>query len=223
MERMLVFAPHVDDAEFGLGGWLHRAIRKSMGTVRIDVLTCGGYTRSDGMYVANETREREAAAAFKRLGVANYGFSGMLSEGGQQNASYAQLVAHIEREIREFQATEVFLPLPSFNQDHRTVHDACVTALRPGMFASHLKHVWAYEYPGNAWGSERPTYGRAYLGLEPIDVEAKMVALACHRSQFEGRKVAVGPLAARHMLTQRGSEVGLDAAECVYLLREVFP
>lgn len=220
---MLVIAPHVDDAEFGVGGWLHRAQRKGIGTARVVVVAGGDYQRSDGTAVEWAQREHEARAGMLRLGIKNYELLNLMPENAGHTADYAKIVGAIERQIAAFEATEVFVPLPSFNQDHRLVHDACLTALRPGMFSRHLKHVWAYEYPGNAWASERPQWGRAYLGLGPEDITAKMDALGRHYSQFSGRRVAVGPEAAYAMLVQRGSEVGLDAAECVYLLREVYP
>lgn len=222
MEKMLIFAPHIDDAEFGVGGWIARAKREGLAEAHVLVAFSGNsYVRSDRVRVTYDDRKLEMNRAMKTLGVVSWRSSEWFPENSGYTVDYPLLVNLISDHIEETDPTEVFVCLPSFNQDHKVLFDAVVTALRPGMHPR-VKHVWAYEYPGNAWGSERPAWGRAYLELTPGDVQLKMDSLNCHETQFKGRTVAVAPWAAHAMMLQRGAEIGVTYAECVYLLRESF-
>lgn len=220
-ERMLVLAPHADDAEFGIGGWIARAKEEGVGVFNVVIAATGDYRRSDGGFVTENLRKREAAEAFKLLGVDAWRAAGWFSENGALAADYGRIVHLIAREIDHWQPTEVFCALPSFNQDHRVLFDAFVTALRPGMHKG-VKNVWAYPYPGNCWGPAPPREGRCYLKLEQRHVDVKMQALAAHQSQWDGRSVGVNPQASLINMQQWGSEIGEPYAELVYLLREVY-
>jgi hypothetical protein len=52
-------------------------------------------------------------------------------------------------------------------------------------------------------------------------VHRKIEALKLHKSQFEGRKIAVGPEAASILARQRGAEIGVEYAELIYVLKEI--
>ena len=76
---------------------------------------------------------------------------------------YGRLVSQIEGEIKAINPSEVYVCLPSFNQDHRVLYDATLTAFRPG---AQIASLYGYEYPGNAWGPNQPEHGRRYLVVE---------------------------------------------------------
>ena len=83
-------------------------------------------------------------------------------------------MSQIEGEITAINPTEVYVCLPSFNQDHRVLYDATLTAFRPG---AQLASLYAYEYPGNAWGPTPPEHGRRYLVVEQDEIVTKIEAL----------------------------------------------
>ena len=128
----------------------------------------------------------------------------------------------MSKQIGVFKPTDLFVNLPSFNQDHRRLFDACVTALRPGA-ADWVPRVYAYEYPGNAWGEPAPAWGKVYVPLETDAFEAKLAAVRAHASQWEGREdTHVGPTGAAKLALLRGSECGARYAELLYLMRGRF-
>lgn len=216
--RLLILAPHIDDAEFGLGAMSQRRLILEKAAIRVLIVASGSYTRSDGEEVAKHQRHEEMTNALQFLGLNDFSTHDGFPENGGLMWDYGKLVSTIEREVRKFEATEVFTCLPSVNQDHRVLFDATITAFRPGMTQASL---YSYEYPGNAWGSQLPPFGKKYVVATPNHVHRKIEALRLHKSQFEGRKVAVNPEAASILARQRGAEIGVEYAELIYVLKEI--
>lgn len=220
-ERLLVLAPHHDDAEFGMGAWLARMVQERQNcSARVVIAAGGDYTRRDGRPVWEFERQHETSEAMAVLGVTDFSSAQWFEENRGLEANYPELVRRISMEIGRYNPTDVAVCLPSFNQDHRALYDATMTALRPGQFPG-IYNVWAYEYPGSHWQSPMPQFGKCYLGASKENIDLKVKALQCHRSQFEGSFTPVGPDGARILASQRGSEAGLDYAELVYLIREI--
>lgn len=216
-KHLLVLAPHADDAEFGLGAYLCKCA-KQYAVIAVVIAASGDYTR-DGQVISGAERRNEAVAALRHLGVQKIAFSSFFEENKALSADYVSIVSKIEELIETLKPDEVFVSLPSFNQDHRVLFDATMTALRPGR-GNDVK-LYGYEYPGNCWGPPPPTTGKKYLVATPETSVRKIQSLKMHRTQFDNRFVAVGPEAAVALLVQRGSEIGVPAAELVYLLREI--
>jgi N-acetylglucosamine malate deacetylase 1 len=215
--NILILAPHCDDAEFGLGASIQRW-REEGASVHVLIASCSDYARSDGKDVCAKGRLVEARAAFEHLGVNSWKSAGWFKENQALAVDYGRLVGQIEGEIKAINPAEVYVCLPSFNQDHRVLYDATLTAFRPGaQFAS----LYAYEYPGNAWGPNLPESGRRYLVAEEEEIVTKVEALTLHKSQFDGREAVVSPYAAMVLAMQRGAEIGTKYAELVYVLKEI--
>jgi LmbE family N-acetylglucosaminyl deacetylase len=225
MERILVLAPHADDAEFGLGGTLHKLAADPAVRIKVVIFAWGNYRHRNGHAVTGETRRAETAAAMAILGVEDYTFLQAFSENQALQAEYPAIVRHIDRALKEFQPDTVFTCLPSFNQDHEVLHKATLTAFRPGA-ADAIARLYAYEYPGNVWGPESPGWGRVYVRLGAPDMAAKTNALWAHTSQF-GTQFAsfatglIHPEGAAILAHLRGMAAGCRQAELVFLIREL--
>ena len=48
MDKVLVLAPHADDAEFGMGGYLCRMAREEKSKAQVVIFAYGDYVRADG-------------------------------------------------------------------------------------------------------------------------------------------------------------------------------
>jgi LmbE family N-acetylglucosaminyl deacetylase len=217
---VLVLAPHADDAEFGVGGYLRRLTRGEQ-QVRVVVFAYGDYRKTDGTKVEFETRKQETFKAMEFLGVEDCCFVEGMHENWGDRVSRCDMTRQVEKVIEDFYPEDLFVCLPSFNQDHESLFSATVTALRPGRFDG-LRRVFAYEYPGNCWGPHPPQHGRCYMPLIDTDAQAKINALNCHQSQFSTRDHRhATPAGASTLMALRGSECGVSNAELVYLLRAV--
>lgn len=215
-ERVLVIAPHVDDAEFGVGGLLAAQDRLGIMDAQVAIMSLSPYTRG-GVEISLQERMAEGHAAAELLDYREH-FLYSFEENDGASAAYVPVVTAIEAEIHQYKPTVVIGPLPSFNQDHRLVSDAFMTATRP-MGCMDVA-VLAYEYPGNGWGYPAPEHG-LYLALSPGDMDLKMKALQAHRSQFSGRFGHVTPDGALALARLRGSECGAAFAERLVPLRVV--
>jgi LmbE family N-acetylglucosaminyl deacetylase len=200
----LVISPHLDDEALGCGGILDS---------RFHVHYCGVERFRE---VDRETRIAEARACAGLLG-----FSFSLEEGNVVNAyEVPRLIGQIEGVINRLRPHTVFLPSASYNQDHRTVLDAALTALRPHDRNHAASNVLLYEQVHVVTWPERHDLlrGRA---PEPdffvsIDVERKIEAYRCHASQVRGMRT---PEMVRAVARWRGFQAGFDHAEAFTVVR----
>ena len=174
---LLVFGPHPDDAEIGLGGAIARHTAEGYSVAIID-LTAGDLS-SNG---TRETRRVEANEAGAVLGVAvreNLGWP----DGGIANTP--ELVRSAAEAIRRHRPRAIAVP---HWQDRHPDHVRASDVLTSAAFASGLRR---YQADGEPWRSEWICYYFINDSVVPsfvVDVSAyyekKRSALACYRSQF---------------------------------------
>lgn len=222
-KKILVVSPHSDDAELGLGGYLHREAAVGALTTVV-VLAHGAFSSSkgDGRKVTSFTRKNEGEAAGNVLGVSSYQFLEVAPDSAFGTMPAGELVSSIEKVIFGDAWDEVFIPLPSFHADHTATHEAAIAALRPHLNRVFPLRVYAYEYPGQAWGPPPPAVGKTYAVISDADLEAKLDALSQHRSQWASHERSLyGHRGVKALAELRGAEIGEPAAELFYLLRTV--
>jgi LmbE family N-acetylglucosaminyl deacetylase len=220
MKNVLVLAPHPDDAEFGVGGAIHRMLFEGY-AITVVVAVTGGYRRLDGTEIGGGTRLEEAKRAMQMLGRVELRMESWFKENEGDTTPQKDLIGKVEAVLWERPWEMVFVNLPSFNQDHRALYDAVLTAFRP-VSRSLPARLCAYEYPGNSWGPATSGLGTMYVALNQVQLNAKLRALRCHVSQFSGRQGNhVSPEGAELLAKWRGSEIGVDYAERFNPLRWV--
>jgi N-acetylglucosamine malate deacetylase 1 len=175
---LLVFGPHPDDLEIGLGGTvaLHAALGFRVGLCDL--------TRGElGSNGTPEDRDREAEAARAVLGAA-WRVNLRWPDGGIDGN--AEQIADAVRLIRACRPRTVALP---YWDDRHPDHRAASEVLARATFKSGLRRFAPAE--GEAWRADWVCY---YAINDPlpesfaIDVSShyatKRAALACHRTQF---------------------------------------
>lgn len=175
---VLVFGPHPDDIELGLGGTIARHAAQGHRVVLVDLTRAELSTNG-----TPEEREREAAAAARVLGAAareNLGWP----DGGL--SSSPDLIRSAVDAIRRHRPRTVAIP---HWQDRHPDHVAASEVLTIAVFRSGLRR---FVTDLEAWRPEWTCYYFINGFAEPsfiIDVSAhyeqKRAALACYRSQFE--------------------------------------
>ena len=114
----------------------------------------------------------------------------------------------------------MYIPYPSYNQDHRVVYEASLVALRPHDRNFFVKKVFTYEQPHVfLWdnshqinGCFKPNY------YKPIDIKRKIKAYELMETQvrtFRSSKML------ESMAQLRGSQSNLEYAEAFQILRFV--
>jgi bacillithiol biosynthesis deacetylase BshB1 len=181
---LLVFGPHPDDIEIGMGGTIARHTALGLRVGLCDLT--GGEMGSNG---TPEDRLREANEAAKVLGCAwRENLRWPDRRIGREPAHLDQAVAF----IRLHRPRVVAAPYWS---DRHPDHEAASRVLTEAVFNSGLRRYGA----GDAWRPEWVCYYFINDSAPPsfvVDVsnhyERKRQALACHATQFQRRPDAVG-------------------------------
>lgn len=232
MKRHLFLGPHHDDVEFGAGAYIAKLVRSTEDQISVAVFGYGDYLSSKGHTVDSGVRASETLAAMRVLAQGNHArIIPMILETFLQTKSleegYTKIVADIEHVAAKTYdpdlPTDIYIPYVSAHQDHRRFYDACLTALRPRTRFTPV-NIWLYEYPGNLWVGALPEIGRKYEVVTYADVQVKLDALYCHKSQFDAGNntgALAGPEAVAPLARLRGVASCTNFAECFWLLHGV--
>jgi bacillithiol biosynthesis deacetylase BshB1 len=182
---LLAIGAHPDDVELTCGGTLIKAARQGHRTGVVDLT--GGETGTHG---SKSVRQREAEAAAEVMGVAIRVNAGLPDAGLHNTDATRRVVVELLRRLRP---RVVILPFPiGRHPDHRIASELCRDA-------SYLAGLSNYDADGDAHRPEKVLYTLAYREdpVKPtfvVDVtdefEAKVAAIRCYASQFDGKMAA---------------------------------
>ena len=204
-ERVLVVAAHPDDESLGAGG-LVACFRRAGTPVTVVVATAGenSHPRSPTTTptALGERRRDEAERAWAALG----GDDGALAvwdlpDGGLA-AREKELTGRLVEVVGDGRATLLLAPYPEDGHpDHDAVGRAAErAAYRTGAALAHYP-VWLWHHADPV---DVPWHRMRRLLLTPADRDAKVRAIACHRSQVEplsdgpGDETLLGPSLLEH-------------------------
>ncbi len=182
---LLAIAAHPDDAELTCGGTLAKAARQGYRTGIIDLT--GG---ESGTHGSRDTRGREADEAAKILGVTVRLNAGLPDAGLHNTGETRRAVVEL---IRRLKPRVVILPYAiGRHPDHRIASELCRDA-------SYLAGLARYPAEGDPHRPEKVLYTLAFRedAVKPtfvVDISdtfaAKMAAIRCYASQFQGKMAA---------------------------------
>jgi len=182
---LLAIAAHPDDAELTCGGTLAKAARQGYVVGILDLVA--GESGSRG---SAERRMEESERAAAALGVRRRGNAG-LRDAHLHNSDGARRV--VVEWIRHYRPRTVILPFPvGRHPDHRVASEL-------GRDACYLAGLARYDANGRPHRPVKILYALAYREdpVKPtfvVDISAtfaaKMKAIGCYRSQFEGARQA---------------------------------
>lgn len=204
--EQLVISPHADDEVYGCGGIIGK---------KTFVYYCGvdeTLIAPDPVHrVPLKHREREIKKAAAVLGFqweCNYKTKVL-------HFKENELIPEIERIINRIRPDKVFIPFPSYNQDHRTVYQACRVALRPHDKNFFVKKVLVYEQDQSIVWETNPLNPNYFV---PIDINRKIRAYRAYASQMRGMRPAD---LLRAVARLRGAQVNCQYAEAFRIERWV--
>ena len=213
-------SPHSDDTELGIGGSISKWT--SVGAeVHIFVLASGNASTA-AQSTDQRHRREEGILSAKRLG-ASVEFLNLAPDSQFNAAPRGPFVEALEEVLMRKTWDRLYIPLPSFHQDHTVTYEAAIAALRPRKTLRPPSKVLAYEYPGQAWGPVPPTTGKVYYPISGDNLFAKREALMEHRTQWVADPTApmIGLDAVDSLARLRGTECYSEYAEMAYLIREI--
>lgn len=218
--NVLVVAAHPDDEVLGTGGTIAR-LAKEGNKVTIAIVTKGWQPLFSESQVQRVRKEAQNAAGI--LGVADVVFmdlpvtklKAILTH--ELNAAFSDL-------IKQKQPQMVFLPFCSDrHEDHKIVFEACMVALRPNTESKHIQNILCYETVSEThWSAPyvEPGFEPQYWVDIAQTLPVKLRAMQAYASQVQPTPAARSIEALSALAKWRGSIVGMEAAECFYVVRE---
>ena len=204
--RLLVLAPHTDDAELGCGATIARFLEDG---AKVTVAAFSSAEESLPVGAAPGLLRDEFLAAMKSLGIGNHD-ARVFGYPVRRLSSFRQEVLEdLVRLRREVNPTLVLAPSGSdLHQDHQILHAESLRAFKD-------MSIWGYELPWNHIHFSTT----AFVTLEERHVERKWKALQAYRSQFELKR----PYFTREFIfglaQMRGVQVKAPLAEAFDLMR----
>ena len=226
-EKILVIAAHPDDEVLGCGGTIARHADAG-DQVHILIMAEGATSRQlqrNRAQASEElsTLEEAAKTAGKILGVAGVELLD-LPDNRLDSLDRLDLIKQIENRIccnqpevnYEHHAGDV-------NVDHRRLHEAVTTACRPTP-GQLVRRILSYEVASSSeW--QPPGSGPAFTPNWFVDIsgqwDRKRAALLAYASEMRAWPHARSLKALEHQARWRGAQVGVEAAEAFFLLRQV--
>jgi len=206
MVKKLIISPHIDDEVLGCGGILDKDTF---------VLYCGVENRyvNGDMSISVVTRINELKKVSKFL---NFDFK--LLDNKVNNFQLKDLIGEFEEVISRLKPEQIYIPYPSYNQDHRIVYEASLIATRPHDINFFVKKILVYEQPHvffwdkthNINGGFVPNY------FIPIDVNKKIKAYELMKTQVRSFRSSEN---LKSMANLRGTQSNNEYAEAFQILR----
>lgn len=221
-KTILIVAPHPDDEAICCGGLIMKAQREK---AKIFVLFMAvGYSRQ---FLTGKTNTTERLKELKNA--AKYGnYSWSIAFKGKpfmrmDSLPQKDLIEKIEDTMQKVKPDIVCIPQrDSFDQDHKAIANACVTALRP--LPSTLRHqpTWILEAEEPyMWSSSKQNPINLYIDISDVFHE-KIQLLKQHATQLREDPFPRSPENLERLAGMRGCDIGKNYAEGYTLLRGTF-
>ena len=217
-ERLLIIAPHSDDEILGCGGLIEKA-RRYNNHVKVVVVAVGDivHPHNDKLVLA-KTRIDELKEALAILSCHDFEVLYNDKDSLLDTIPKNEIVSKLDNILNTYNPTMVFIPLPSYHQDHLVLFETCFAALRPKGNQT-IKLIAMYEYPLISWYYQQFwNTGELYLDLSQT-IEKKIDAFLKHASQIRPSNTLLSPESIKKWAEMRGSEIGVPYAEKYYILR----
>lgn len=228
-KKVLIISPHPDDEVFGCGGLIHRCQREG-GQVYLLYLTVGttkDFSKKGFSRKQERIAEIKKIAKFLRFAGYKIAFPGDNYHLQLDTLPQKKLIKEIESgseiSLEAIKPAMVIIPsINDYNQDHRAVNQAVVTATRP--VTPKYKHlqeiVLEYELPPNTWSDKCLQFSpNFFVELSVADLRAKVKALSIYRSQLKDPSGLFSAHGIKTLANLRGIQNGKKYAEAFYLRR----
>jgi LmbE family N-acetylglucosaminyl deacetylase len=220
--KVLVISPHPDDEVLGAGGTIARLARE--GNEITVVIATKGWEPLFALSQVEQVRA-EAVEASKVLGVKSLRFMDLpvtrldSMPRHELNKVFDELIGQEKPEL-------VFLPFyGDIHEDHRQIFEACMVALRPVSNRKYVKQILAYETVSETHWSA-PYIENNFEPQLWVDISeqlpTKLEAMRQYKSQLQAEPDARSIEALSSLAKWRGSVVGIHAAECFSIVRQIW-
>ena len=226
-KQVLVVSAHPDDEVLGCGGTIARHADEG-DHVQVLIVAEGATSRQlqrDRCKADKELSELKNAA---QVAGSILGAKGVellnLPDNRLDSLDRLDLIKQIEERINYYRPQVVYVHhAGDVNVDHRRLHEAVVTACRPtpgqnvqSMLSYEVSSSSEWQPPGSA-----PTFQPNWFVDISDQWQRKREALVAYASEMRPWPHARSLEAIEHLARWRGAQVGVEAAEAFFLLRQI--
>lgn len=208
MQEIMIIAPHPDDEVYGCASFLKPSDEK----ILIVYVTQLHPLFPKGENIEEQKKLTEVVQLTPIFMNPHHDMTNVLDKLGQMD-----LINEFERIVNEYKPDTVLIPSPSYNQDHRAVYDAALTAMRPHDRNHFVKCILIYEEPDTFGTLRKPDAFRPTYYKE-LDWEFKMRLMSIYESQLRGHRSSID---VESIARVRGMQANLPHAEAFEILRWV--
>lgn len=205
--KILIIAPHADDEVLGCGG----IMAKYGNSVAVLYVT----TFHPNVLYDHYIKERRKV--LQQAGIHTYFETPFVLETNRlDNLPISKLISELEEKINTYKPDTIFVCFPSYNQDHRVVYDATITATRPHDKNHFVKNVLIYEQPETLHSQRIGSEVFKPQVFVQINIEDKIKLYNLYASQVRGHRSIA---AIKGLASVRGSYISKENAEAFSVAR----
>lgn len=226
-QKLLIVSPHPDDEVLGCGGLIKR-VKDAGGKVYVLFITVGDTQEYSKKGVSNgheRISEIQKVAKFLKYDDYQVLFQGNTFHLRLDSIPQIELVSKIEESLNRIKPTIVAMPqISDYNQDHRAIAQALITATRPApsVFKPFQKTILAYQSIAVAdWARANTEKTNFYIELSESELNAKLKALAMYKSQVRPGVHPRSIASVRNLARYNGLQCGIKAAEAYICYRNL--
>lgn len=204
INKILILAPHPDDAEFGLGGTIAKLIERGKEVFVIVFSLCEKSTPANFEVGSIEREMYDSISCLKipRQNLIVYNLPVREFPANRQ-----EILESMIEQRNLIDPDLVFIPSSSdIHQDHSVIHDE-------GKRAFKFYNLLGYEMPWNNFGFTSFVYNP----LKEENLKSKLDAIACYKTQ--GFRTYSSPEFIKALATLRGGQILEQYAESFELIR----
>ena len=204
IKKVLILAPHPDDAEFGLGGTISKLLEMGK-DVHVAVFSNCEESTPEGFEIGSIEKELYESCAF--LGIARDNIYMMDFKVRHFPALRQDILESLVSLRKELKPDLVFIPSSSdIHQDHKTIHEEGIRAFK-------YSCLLGYEMPWNNFGFT----SFVYVCLEERHLKKKIEAIDHYKTQ-QHRSYSNNNFVTS-LAQLRGGQIQKDFAESFELIR----
>jgi len=218
--RVLVIVAHPDDEVIGAGGTIARHVAEGDQVYWCVVTEGHAPFRSEEQLAAARAQVWQVQRV---LGIEEVFFCGFPTV-SLNTVPYREVSTALQRLVDQVMPQVVYTTPPSdVNQDHRIVYDCTLVATRP-LPGCTVRRLLCYEI-GTASRFGLPAGSSPFVPNVFVDIslylEKKLEAMSCYGTQLHEYPHPRSLRGLRLLAEERGLGVGMKAAECFQLVREL--
>jgi len=199
--KNMVISPHVDDEVFGCGGILDKSFY---------VFFCG---TEKFRIISRQDRIKEIKKVSKLLGY--HWKLNLMSD--VNHYAMQDFIPLFEKVINEIKPDTIYIPYPSYNQDHQAIYEAAQVALRPHDINHFVRNVYTYESMDFLW-KNHPYIVNRFVDIGDDGIKRKLAAYQLHESQVRSYR---SPEHIKARACIRGAAANCKYAEAFVVERQV--